>query len=53
MISLCVIDRDLTEPGTPVTVVWGDRGKPQKEIRATVSKVPFKEDRRRTDVTKL
>ncbi|HTW89102.1 MAG TPA: hypothetical protein VMD75_13960, partial [Candidatus Binataceae bacterium] len=53
MISLCVIDQDLTEPETPVSVVWGDRDKPQKEIRAIVCQVPFKEDRRRTDVTKL
>jgi vanillate/3-O-methylgallate O-demethylase len=53
MISLCVIDQNLTAPGTEVTVVWGDRGKPQKEIRAIVSEVPFKADRRRTDVTKL
>jgi glycine cleavage system aminomethyltransferase T len=53
MISLCVIDKGLTEPGTEVTVVWGDRGGPQKEIRATVTEVPFKEDQRRTDVTRL
>jgi len=53
MISLCVIDRELTQPGTEVVIVWGDRGGPQKEIRATVAKLPFKDDRRRTDVTKL
>jgi vanillate/3-O-methylgallate O-demethylase len=53
MISLCVIDRELTAPGTQVVVVWGDRGGPQKEIRATVASLPFKEDKRRVDVTKL
>jgi vanillate/3-O-methylgallate O-demethylase len=53
MISLCVMDKALTAPGTPVSVVWGDRGGPQKEIRATVARLPFKEDKRRIDVTKL
>jgi glycine cleavage system aminomethyltransferase T len=53
MISLCVIEKHLTEPGTDVIVVWGDRGGPQKHIRATVAKLPFKEDKRRIDVSKL
>lgn len=53
MISLCVIDKHLTEPGTEVVVIWGNKGGPQKEIRALVTKVPFKEDQRRIDVTKL
>lgn len=51
MISLCVIDRELTTPGTQVAVVWGDRGAVQREIRATVAKLPFKEDKRRIDVS--
>ena len=53
MISLCVIDKALTQPGTEVAVVWGDRGTAQTQIRATVEKVPFKEDKRRIDVTRL
>jgi vanillate/3-O-methylgallate O-demethylase len=53
MISLCTIDKGLTEPETKVTLVWGDRGGPQKEIRATVIRLPFKEDKRRIDVSKL
>lgn len=53
MISLCVIDKHLTQPGTEVIVVWGERGGPQKHIRATVAKLPFKEDKRRIDVSKL
>ena len=53
MISLCVIDKALSQPGTEVTVVWGDRGTAQTQIRATVEKVPFKEDKRRIDVTRL
>lgn len=52
-ISLCVIDKDLMTPGTSVVVVWGDRGEPQKEIRATVASLPFKDDKRRVDVTTL
>jgi hypothetical protein len=31
----------------------GDAGGPQKEIRATVGRVPLKEDKRRIDVTRL
>lgn len=53
MISLCVIDKALAEPGTAVTVVWGDRRGPQKEVRATVARLPFKEDKRRIDVIEL
>jgi glycine cleavage system aminomethyltransferase T len=52
MISLCVLDREIAV-GTDVTVVWGNKGAAQKNIRATVVNVPFKEDKRRTDVTKL
>ena len=53
MISLCVIDRAHAAPGTEVTVVWGRPGTPQREIRAAVAALPFKPDRRRTDVTAL
>lgn len=53
MISLCAMDKELTEPGTNVVVVWGQRNGPQKEIRARVVAIPFKEDKRRIDVTKL
>ena len=52
-ISLCVIDPSSAAPGTEVTVLWGKPGTPQREIRATVTMLPFKPDRRRTDVTKL
>jgi vanillate/3-O-methylgallate O-demethylase len=52
-ISLCVIDRDHAAPGTEVVVVWGKTETPQREIRATVTALPFKPDHRRTDVTKL
>ncbi len=53
MISLCVIDQPHAVPGTAVTVVWGRPGTPQREIRATVTALPFKPDNRRTDVTAL
>jgi hypothetical protein len=53
MISLCVLDRAHAAPGTEVTVIWGRPGTAQREIRATVAALPFKPDRRRTDVTSL
>jgi vanillate/3-O-methylgallate O-demethylase len=53
MISLCVIDRAQAAPGTEATVIWGRPGTPQREIRATVTALPFKPDHRRVDVTTL
>jgi len=59
MLSLCVIDPDYAEPGTEVTVIWGEGENPpsptvedhvQKEVRATVVPTPYKEDRRRADL---
>jgi glycine cleavage system aminomethyltransferase T len=52
-ISLCVIDRAFAAVGTPVTVIWGRAGTNQREIRATVTALPFKPDHRRIDVTTL
>ena len=53
MISLAVVDNEVSEPGTEVTLVWGEEGhgssKPtverhrQTEIRATVQPVPISE----------
>jgi glycine cleavage system aminomethyltransferase T len=53
MISLAVVDAAESEPGTKVTLVWGEEGngssKPtverhrQREIRATVAPAPFAE----------
>jgi glycine cleavage system aminomethyltransferase T len=53
MLSLAMVDEDQSEPGTEVTLVWGEEGggsaKPvverhvQTEIRATVSPVPYAE----------
>jgi len=53
MLSLCTIDVEHSEPGTEITVVWGDPGEPQKEIRATVAPAPYKKDNRRLDVSKF
>ena len=53
MLSLCVIDVDCSELGTEVTVVWGEPGEPQKEIRAQVAAAPYKKDNRRIDVRNL
>ena len=53
MLSLCVIDLEHNEPGTEVTVVWGNPGTPQREIRAVVAPAPYKENRSRVDLTTL
>ena len=53
MLSLCTIDLAHCEVGTEVTVVWGNPGGPQKEIRAVVAPAPYKSDNRRVDVTTL
>jgi vanillate/3-O-methylgallate O-demethylase len=53
MLSLCVIDVDLSEPGTEVTVVWGRPGTAQKSIRSKVARAPYKRDNRRADVSQL
>jgi vanillate/3-O-methylgallate O-demethylase len=60
MLSLCTIDVEHAEPGTEVTVLWGEGKNPvsptvedhvQKEVRATVARTPYKEDRRRADLS--
>jgi syringate O-demethylase len=51
MLSLAVIDAEHSEPGTAVTLVWGEEGsrRPtverhvQTEIRVTVAPVPYGE----------
>lgn len=55
MLSLAILDVEHAEPGTEVTVVWGEPEGSQNptvaeheptEVRATVAPVPYKEDRR-------
>lgn len=62
MLSLCSIDVEYAEPGTEVTVIWGEGAEPQSPavqphepaaIRATVAPAPYKEDRRRVDLASV
>jgi len=53
MLSLCTIDIEQSEPETQVAVVWGNPGRPQRTIRATVAPAPYKKDNRRADVSRL
>lgn len=56
MMSIGVVDSELSDPGTEVTLVWGEEGstKPsvedhvETEIRATVTTAPPHEDKRKT-----
>jgi vanillate/3-O-methylgallate O-demethylase len=48
-LALSFIDIAHSEPGTPVTVLWGNPGEPQMELRATVARVPYKEDHLMSD----
>ena len=41
MLSLCSIDVEYSEIGTEVVILWGDPGTNQKEIRATVARLPY------------
>ncbi|HWH26302.1 MAG TPA: hypothetical protein VNT53_06630 [Pseudolysinimonas sp.] len=50
MLSHAVLETEFTAPGTQVEVVWGDPGHPQKRIRATVHRYPFKDDKRKVDL---
>jgi glycine cleavage system aminomethyltransferase T len=50
MISLCSIAPEFSELGTEVTVLWGDAGSHQKEIKATVSRFPFLDEGRNETV---
>ena len=53
MLSHCVIELALAVPGTEVEVIWGDPGHPQRRIRATVARYPYKKDNRRADLGAL
>jgi vanillate/3-O-methylgallate O-demethylase len=53
MISLCTLDLAYADIGTNVTVIWGNPGEPQKEIRATVAPAPYKADNRRADLSAM
>lgn len=53
MLSHCVIEVGHAVPGTTVTVIWGDPGTRQKDIRATVAPSPYKTDNRRADLSAM
>ena len=53
MLSLCAVDVEQSEPGTAVTVLWGNPSDPKREIRATVAPAPYKQDNRRADLSAL
>lgn len=53
MLSHCVIDIAHAVTGADVTVVWGDPGTRQKDIRATVAPSPYKADNRRADLSAM
>lgn len=41
VISLCTIDREFAAPGSKVKVIWGDVGKNQVPVHATVQPCPY------------
>ncbi|QHB28777.1 aminomethyltransferase [Pseudomonas monteilii] len=53
MLSLCTIDVAHAEIGTEVTVIWGEPGRRQKQIRARVAAAPYKQDNRRADLSSV
>lgn len=50
MISICSIDIDQSALGNEVTVIWGEPGTRQKEIRAVVSRFPYLDENRNQKV---
>lgn len=50
VLALSFIDVAFAEPGTRVSVLWGDPGQPQTELNATVQPAPYKQDNRRVDL---
>ena len=55
MLSLARIDPQYNKIGTEVTVLWGDSGMRQKQIRATVARYPYNIDGRNdsVDISKI
>lgn len=41
VISLCVIEPEYAQIGTEITVVWGNKNDPKKNIRAVVERYPY------------
>lgn len=51
--SNVTIDKEYADLGTDVFVIYGEPGRPQKHVRATVAPMRIKEDHRRDDVNAL
>lgn len=51
VLALAYLDVAFAEPGTRLTLVWGDPGTRQKKIGVTVAPAPYKKDNRRGDLT--
>lgn len=60
MVSLCTLDVDHSDPGTEVTVIWGEGHDPlnpaverhtPKEVAATVAPAPYADENRRAELT--
>lgn len=50
VMALSFIDVAYAEPGTRVSVLWGNPNEPQTELNATVRPAPYKQDNRRADL---
>jgi glycine cleavage system aminomethyltransferase T len=50
MLSLCSIDIEFSTIGTDLTVLWGDPGTRQKQVRAKVARFPYLNENRNQDV---
>jgi hypothetical protein len=43
------VDVNYTEPGTELIVQWGDYGKRIKEVRVTVDRFPYLDEKRNSE----
>jgi vanillate/3-O-methylgallate O-demethylase len=53
VLALSFIDMEFSQPGTEVSVLWGNPSEPQTTLRATVAPAPYKKDERRKDLSKV
>ncbi|MEV5072761.1 aminomethyl transferase family protein [Microbacterium sp. LMI12-1-1.1] len=53
MLSLAVVDVEASEIGQSLTLLYGNPGTPQREIRVTVAAAPYKDDHARVDLSAL
>lgn len=51
VLTLAYVDTACRDPGTRLNVLWGSPGTPQEKIAAAVAKAPYKQDRRRSDLS--